>query len=153
MRIHGLIKFFVFLSFALGFLACEPDPPGEGRYVKEDFEGQEQVLLRLICESAPDNDPDKNPNNFVYFYFGDSKVKLGQIKECRTIPYDSWAKFGIPEASIAVTGGWWEGVGNYYYIVRDDGKLKVYLKTIKDSDEVPGPAKEVYVAKEPEELQ
>lgn len=132
--------------------SCEPDPPGEGRYNADDFEGKPQVLLRLVCETAPGSNPDTNPRHFIYFYFADSKVKLGDIKECRTIPYDSWEKLGIPEHSIAVTGGYWKGEGSYYYAIRDDGKLKVYLKIVREG-EVPGPAKEIYVAKTPEELQ
>ena len=141
----------VFFLLILLLASCEPDPPGEGRYKEEDYEGKEQVLLRLVCETAPGSDPDKDPRNFIYFYFADSKVKLGEIKECRTIPYDSWEQLGIPESSIAVTGGYWKGEGSYYYAVIDDDKLKVYLKKVRDN-EVPGPAREIYVAKAPQEI-
>jgi hypothetical protein len=151
--LKNITKIFThFFPIILLFAACEPDPPGEGRYNAEDFEGKPQVLLRLVCETAPGSDPNTNPKHFIYFYFADSKVKLGEINECRTIPYDSWEQLGIPEASIAVTGGFWKGEGSYYYAIRDDGKLKVYLKTVRDN-EVPGPAREIYVAKTPEELQ
>jgi hypothetical protein len=52
--------------------------------------------------------------------------KIRSINACAEISRIDYKTFEIPENAISACGGFWAGLGSYFYLVEKDGKFVVF---------------------------
>ena len=119
-----------YISCCLFFLvfSCqnESKPPADPNPTGGGIQPLENSQVRLIC--SPTNDPNQEPGypqNEVFLYLAESKVKVADILACEKIDPNQYGDHQIPKNAIAAVGGWWAGSGDYVYIVEEDGNFVV----------------------------
>ena len=126
-----------FIAGLFLFTACgnEPkapaDAPDKPPVLKPDAPNTQigelaKSEILLVC--SPVDDPNQEPGypqNEVFLYLAESKVKVADILACEAIPANQYADYQIPEKAIAAVGGWWAGSGDYIYVVEEDGNYVV----------------------------
>jgi hypothetical protein len=80
---------------------------------------------RLYCNSlAPD--PDGNPHSEIMLLVDGKRTKLKASNSCEEIDRSIWKNYDIPDSAINAIGGFWAGLGQYWYLVKKDGKYAVF---------------------------
>lgn len=133
-------KFFTLFSAYLLvlFFACQNEPKSEEAKnapapqateettSKSGLAPLEKSDVQLICVPADDpNQESGYPQNEVFLYLAESKVKVADILACETIEPNQYADHQIPDEAIAAVGGWWAGSGDYVYVVEEKGNFVV----------------------------
>jgi hypothetical protein len=78
----------------------------------------------LICKNVA---VDSIMPQFELSLLADGKeIKIKTINNCSLIDSSDYKRYEIPEDAICARGGWYAGGGDYYYIVKRNGKLSVF---------------------------
>lgn len=81
----------------------------------------------LICVDLGFDEWDV-PHSEVHVWFNgeDVKVEGGDSQTCEKIEEEFYSSYEIPEDAIDACGGWYAGAGDYYYSIKEEGRLVVY---------------------------
>ncbi len=105
--------------------ACQPGPAGE--------DAKAQVKANLSCESL--GEKDGMPQSAVYATAGEKKAKLATTNTCDSIPRAAYEDHEIPDSAIAAVGGWWAGLGEYFYAIREGEGIAYYKGWVEERQE------------------
>ena len=79
----------------------------------------------LECKVGAE-DSSGNPHADVILFRGGYEQKVASINACSEIPKSEYKTYEIPENAISAIGGFWAGLGSYFYLVEKDGVYSVY---------------------------
>ena len=79
----------------------------------------------LECKVGAE-DSSGNPHADVILFRGGYEQKVASINACNEIPKAEYKNYEIPENAITAIGGFWAGLGSYFYLVEKDGVYSVY---------------------------
>lgn len=80
---------------------------------------------RLFCVDKG-LDSNDTPHADVYLYLNGNESKLTSINACSEISKEDYKAFEIPENALYAIGGFWAGLGTYFYLIEKDGKFVVF---------------------------
>ena len=80
---------------------------------------------RLFCKSMGE-DSSANPHADVIFSANGTETKVASINACSDIDKADYKTYEIPDNAISAVGGFWAGLGSYFYLVEKDGKFVVF---------------------------
>ena len=119
--------------------ACQNDPrtpPNDGSAETSEKNKLTTADVRLVCEAAEDPNQEAGyPQNEVFLYLAESKVKVADILACEEIDKADFASHQIPENAIIAVGGWWAGAGDYLYVVQEGDNFVVKKGEIFEEQE------------------
>lgn len=124
MTISGKIVLAV-LSAALLLSACQSG--------STDQSGSESYNIQLQCQAS--NTEQTASQNAVYAIVNQNKVKLGSISSCDSIAPASYEDYDIPAEALAAVGGWWAGLGEYFYAIKEDSTIAFYQGWVEEGQE------------------
>lgn len=108
--------YLLFSFLLLGLVGCQDD-----NSVKNPKNNLDTV--NFVCESTSDDEALPASNLFVVV--GDSKIKLTNIPICSEISKVDYAKYDIPPTAVAAAGGYFAGLGEYFYAVREGDQINI----------------------------
>ena len=106
--------------------------------------------VKLDCRLVSPADAD-NPLFEVALITFSKRVPLDTIHACNNFTEDDFAAIEIPSRAISACGGWYQGVGEYFYLTEDNSDLVVSYAWLKEEQTTNRyPYREVYRLKLPE---
>lgn len=119
---YSFMKYAYFVIFIIIFsIACKSDTP-KTEPPTEAIKNSSAEIQREAPTFAIETQTDKNgtPRSTVSVMVGGKKLKVAEAKAFEIIGKTDYAIYQIPANAIAACGGWWEGAGDYFYIL-DNG--------------------------------
>ena len=110
------------LPLTLLLLACSP--------TAEHSESTKEPTIKQAIETPPvafvikpleDGEYDM-PRNSI----DNKNTFLDTVSACEEIPANTYHQYDIPKKALQACGGWWAGAGEYFYVIREGDRLKVY---------------------------
>ncbi len=122
------------LLLILGFAACKQDAkPTDGETSQTEpsnttaASGSKQFQLR--CEAMTANGD--VPKNAIFAIANERKTKIMEITSlCMEVKPANYKDYGIPSDAISVVGGWFAGIGDYFYAKQEGKQINVYYSAI-----------------------
>lgn len=101
----------------------------EGSNLVEDSasesEQQPSDELALAWKLDTQKDEQDTPLTQIALVVEGQEVEIGEGQNITEIEKSDWETYQIPPTALIACGGWWAGFGDYYYVVREEGKLQI----------------------------
>lgn len=105
--------------------------------------------VKLDCHLVSPADAD-NPLYEVALIALNKRIPLDTVHACQNYTQDDYAAVEIPARAISACGGWYKGVGEYFYLTEENADLVVRYAWLKEEQTTnPYPYREVYRLKLP----
>ena len=105
-----MLKQFLFLTFLLCFISCQNNNSNPNTSPPTA-----EPKLSFICQVSKSNTEDV-PSNNVFLVLDGKQYHLANILACEKFAKENYKNYEIPAHAIDACGGWWAGVGEYFYI-------------------------------------
>lgn len=122
------------ILFGLFFIACQDantNTSNDQQEVQESDAGSEVKsspnyssdvvsstdIPVFIIENYKDGE---NPKSTISIDMGGSKIKVTDAVQCEVIERADYDQYYIPEEAIGACGGWWAGMGEYFYMFKSE---------------------------------
>lgn len=76
----------------------------------------EKLAPKLAFKEVKKQPDDGFPHFDVFLQQGEKKVPVAQINDCAGISKANYPQYEIPVKALSACGGWYGGVGDYFYL-------------------------------------
>ncbi len=146
------MKYKIFLFFfALCFITCQQSVTEQ----HTEKSTTEESAAEKEATPKETNQKQGSPPSFVIDYFtGEAETprstislnmdgKIIEVTEaigCQPIQAGDYQQYQIPDAAVDACGGWWAGMGEYFYIIKNQESdyYMVMKATVDEQQESPG---------------
>ena len=108
------------------FFACENDSQSASSTT-------DLVQLQFICESISADDT--APTSALHIVIDEAQVKIAETHVCDLMDKSSWEQYRIPSEAMAAAGGWWAGLGHYFYAIQKGGEIQILQTFVEEMQE------------------
>ncbi len=110
---------------------------------------EDRLPVGLTCRKISPPDAD-NPLYEVSLFALNTNIPLDTIHSCSFFNNEAYAEIEIPSDAISACGGWYKGIGEYFYLKDENSDLVVYSVWLKEEQTTNRyPYREVYRLKLP----
>ncbi|MFK7935188.1 MAG: hypothetical protein AB8G22_16875 [Saprospiraceae bacterium] len=115
---------FSYLLILLFFAACQADTP-DSTTTQQAVTTYDATAPKVtfVCEQISFDEA--LPESALYVNVKDSKIKLTNIPVCETISRSDYAQHNIPTEATAAAGGFYAGLGEYFYAIVNNEKIDI----------------------------
>src|SRR5687768_15356320 len=132
MNIKRTYTFLLAVSMIMVLISCNNNKSKKdstsadtSNVVVNDGGENKAVNAKLLCRSLGE-DSLGTPHADVILSVNGQERKIGSINSCAEIMQGDFKTYQIPDNASSAVGGFWAGLGSYYYLVMRDGKAVVF---------------------------
>lgn len=125
------------LSLSMMTTACQSDN-NNGATTEKVVEtySENTPKVAFVCEQISFDEA--LPESALYVTVNDNKIKLTNIPTCETYSKSDYENYDIPNAALAAAGGYFAGLGEYFYAVLENGKINIMAGWMDEMQEEGG---------------
>ncbi len=121
--------------------SCEPKTDATANTETKDSTAveEENMVGTVATFNITHEGTEDQPSSIVTAIVNGKETQIATpAGHSKPIPKEEYAQYEIPAEAIDACGGWWAGGGDYYYMVKTEAGVDVYVGWQEEGQEEPG---------------